>query len=297
MRYRLAIADRNIYIWYKPEKKEFGRPNGNYPVVHIHKFCSKIAWMRQFFSQLVATNFTLSTDKNGHLTQRIRFYFNESVSSDGCDAIFGRTECAHICRIRRKVVNLFTCYARITFNFKREWKRMAEKKVCSVLPEVFLASMFSSNFGGKHAVLPHSKMISVFYSLRACCLFGLDRLLPKCAFSTYYVTKLRLEAVNLWNMSLCVCVRAYMHAFVDGFCFCCSMLSPFLVCSFYYIVIFIMHNVWLLPSFAVRKNAGKLPIRTQTHTHSRASSAAYINFILFQLFLGEIDRLFGWLAH
>lgn len=35
-------------------------------------------------------------------------------------------------------------------------------------------------------------------------------------------------------------------------------LAFFLVCSFYYIVIFIMHNVWLLPSFLnIYRNAGK----------------------------------------
>lgn len=66
---------------------------------------------------------------------------------------------------------------------------------------------------------------------------------------TLYVRYVNCVYPCVW-ICLCVGFCALLMCFVFAFhAFACS---SFLVCSFYYIVIFIMHNVWLLPSFLQR---------------------------------------------
>lgn len=123
---------------------------------------------------------------------------------------------------------------------------------------IFSASLFSSNFGGKHStptlqtechilIFPNFSCSPYFFHF-SYFLFCLVRLLPECVFQHIMLQNCVWRLWTLGRRCVCVSDRVPFRSYCRH--------SPFLVCSFYYIVIFIMHNVWLLPSFSY-KNAGK----------------------------------------
>lgn len=103
------------------------------------------------------------------------------------------------------IQNFFTCYARITLNFKRE----SERATATAQKFFFLHSFCLKYFWQVcfHLILAvnmaflHSKMISVFLFFPIWLLptFLGSFIVEMCVFQHFYITKLRLEAVNFLN--------------------------------------------------------------------------------------------------
>lgn len=160
---------------------------------------------------------------------------------------------------------------------------------CIALPfPHFAASIFrrkslrSSNFGGKHPIHIRNDSKQVQCRAKSPFIFfpisHFGRFFPPLTQFIHSFVFLSSFWLGSFVFKMCACFNIFCYEIASAGCkhgrlwirsidrvsFACiashthrhSLL--FLVCSFYYIVIFIMYNVWLLlPSFGAYKNAGK----------------------------------------